>query len=132
MKRVLLVISGFIIIGALILVFQLNSHSGNNLKDSDFVLLKSQVSPNKEFQFYEYQFDNGGFGYSRVYWAVIENDSNIFELDDGLLPDGYRIVGWTDNSELLIEKWEPYYYKDTVVDLESGNLFNGVKLILVE
>ncbi len=126
MKRTLLIIGGIILIGVLILGYNINSdlneleeafHSEHNLKDSSFVLLKSQISPNKKFQFFEYQFDNGGFGYSRVFWSVIKNDSTVYELENGLLPDGYKAIAWTFDNELLIEKWEPYYYKDKEVKL---------------
>lgn len=119
MERTLLIIGGIILIGVLILGYKIVSdlndleeafHSEHNLKDSSFVLLKSQISPNKKFQFFEYQFDNGGFGYSRVFWSVIKNDSTITALGKGLLPDGYKVLEWTDDNELLIEKWEPYYY----------------------
>ncbi|NQX83005.1 MAG: hypothetical protein HRT66_13575 [Flavobacteriaceae bacterium] len=137
MKRILLIIGGFILIGVFILGYKIDSdlneleeafQTEHNLKDSSFVLLKSQVSPNKKFQFFEYQFDNGGFGYSRVFWSVIKNDSTIFKLEKGLLPDGYKAIEWIDGNELLIEKWEPYYYKNEEVELKSGDFFNGVKL----
>lgn len=139
MKRILLIIGGFILIGVLVLGYKINSdlnelkeafYSEHNLKDSSFVLLKSQVSPNKKFQFFEYQFNNGGFGYSRVFWSVIKNDSTIFKLEKGLLPDGYKAIEWADGNELLIEKWEPYYHKDEEVELKFGDLVNGVKLKL--
>jgi hypothetical protein len=141
MKRILVIIGGIILIGVLILGYKINSdlnsleeafHSEHNLKDSSFVLLKSKVSPNNEFQFFEYQFDNGGFGYSRVFWSVIKNDSTILGLETGLLPDGYKALEWTANNELVIEKWEPYYYKDEEVELKSGDLINGVKLKLTK
>lgn len=139
MKKTLLIIGGILLIDVLILGYKINSdfneledafHSEHNLKDSSFVLLKSQTSPNNNFQFFEYHFDNGGFGYSRVFWSVIRNDSTKFELEKGLLPDGYKALEWTDGNELLIKKWEPYYYKDEEIELKSGDLINEVKLKL--
>ncbi len=139
MKRNHLIIGGIILIGVLILGYKITSdlneledalHSEHNLKDSSFVLLKSQISPNTKFQFFEYQFDNGGFGYSRVFWSVIKNDSTIVALEKGLLPDGYKAIEWTDDNELLIEKWEPYYYKDEDVELTDNSTINEVKIKL--
>ncbi|MEZ4757746.1 MAG: hypothetical protein R2817_13030 [Flavobacteriales bacterium] len=139
MKRTLLIVGGIILIGVLVLGYKITSdineieeafHSEHNLKDSSFVLLKSQISPNAKFQFFEYQFDNGGFGYSRVFWSVIRNDSTIVELENGLLPDGYKAIEWTDDNELLIEKWDPYYYKDEEVELTDNSTINEVKVKL--
>lgn len=139
MKRTFLIIGVIILIGVLILGYKIVSdlneleeafHSEHNLKDSSFVLLKSQISPNEKFQFFEYQFDNGGFGYSRVFWSVIKNDSTIMALEKGLLPDGYKIIEWTDDNELLIEKWEPYFYKDKEVELTDKSIINEVKIKL--
>lgn len=137
MKRILLIIGGIVLIGVLVggykVVSDLNIleeafHFEHNLKGSSFVLIKSQISPNKKFQFFEYQFDNGAFGYSRVFWSVIKNDSTIMALGKGLLPDGYKILEWTDDNELLIEKWEPYYYKDKEVELTDDSTINEVKI----
>ncbi len=139
MKRLFIIIGGVILIGVLIFGYKINSDLNkleevfsieHNLKHSNFVLLKSKISPNKKFQFYEYQFDNGGFGYSRVFWSVIKNDSTIFELEKGLLPDGYKVIEWTEDNELLIEKWQPYYYKDKEVELTDNQLINKAKIKL--
>ncbi|MFA7327657.1 MAG: hypothetical protein WC121_13390 [Candidatus Kapaibacterium sp.] len=139
MKRTLLILGVIILIGVLILGYKINSslnefveafHSEHNLKDSSFVLLDSQVSPNKKFKFFKYQFDNGGFGYSRVFWSVIRNDTTLNKIEHGLLPDGYKAIEWTDDNELIIEKWEPYYYKDKEVELTDRNTINNVKIKL--
>ncbi len=105
-------------------------HSEHNLKDENFNLLKVQISPNKKFKFFEYQFDNGGFGYSRTFWSVVGNDSTKHNLEKGILPDGYRALDWTNDNELIIEKWKPYYFINEAFELKSGDLINGVKLKL--
>lgn len=139
MKKTLLIIGGIIVVGALILGYKINSdlneleeafHSDHNLKDSSFVLLKSELSPDRQFKFFEYQFDNGGFGYSRVFWSVIKNDSTVTDLEMGLLPDGYKTLSWTDSSELIIEKWEPYYFKEREIELSDNNTINNVTIKL--
>lgn len=104
--------------------------SEHDLNEKNIVILRSETSPNKIYIFYEYQFDQGGMGYSRVFWSAIKNDSEISSLEDGLLPDGYRIIGWSDNSELLIEEWELYYYKNTSNELRDKEIFKGIPIIL--
>lgn len=98
---------------------------------SDFVLLNKENSPNELFKYFEYQFDTGAFGYSRVFWSVIDADSKNPDLAKSLIPDGYKIKGWSENSELILEKWEPYYYKSEEVELSSGMEFLGVKIIVL-
>ena len=44
--------------------------------------------------------------------------------------NGYKTVGWTNNSELIVEKWTPYYYKSDSVELKSGMQFNGTKIVV--
>ena len=126
-------------IGAFIAGYKINSDLNkldkifqieHNLDHSSFILLKSEVSPNQEHQFFEYQFDNGGFGYSRVFWSVIKNDSTARDLENGILPDGYIAIEWTNDNQLVIEKWEPYYFKDPAIELKSGDTINRVMLKL--
>lgn len=105
-----------------------DSESGHFKTDNNFVLIIDSVSPNGQFKFYEYQFDNGGYGYSRLFWAVTNNTDEDINLKDFNLPDGYRIIGWTHQNELKIEKWEPYYKKDKEVELTNGFSFKNVKL----
>lgn len=139
MKRTLQIIGVIILIGVLLLGYKINSdlnelsevfHSKHNLKDPSLVHLDSKISPNKRFKFVEYRFDNGGFGYSRVFWSVIKNDPTINNIENGLLPDGYKAIEWTDDNELVIEKWEPYYYKDKEVELTDKNTINNIKIKL--
>jgi hypothetical protein len=48
------------------------------------------------------------------------------------LPDGFRAKGWSNQNELLVEKWEPYYYRQKLGDLKTGDTFNGVTVNLIE
>ena len=105
-----------------------DSSMGHYLTNESFILLKDSVSPNGQFEYYEYQFDNGGLGYSRVFWAVINKTDEDLNLKKFNLPDGYRIIGWSSVNELEIEEWKPYYYKDEEVKLKDGSFFNNVKL----
>ncbi|WP_426429371.1 hypothetical protein ACPX19_07385 [Winogradskyella sp. HB-48] len=140
MKKWILIIVGIFLIGIVGIGIKINSdfdkievafHSKHSLKDESFVLISDSISPNKKHKYYEYQFDNGGFGYSRVFWSVIENTENESDLEKGLIPDGFKIVGWTNDNELILEKWEPY---DEInkTELKNGTEFNGVKITLTE
>lgn len=119
-----------LILFSLIMFFQRCSSSESEYykNDEGFVLLKESISPNRQFIYYDYHFDHGGFGYSREFWAITKNTKDNFNLKDYNIPDGYRIIGWTKQNELQIEKWEPYYNKDEDVELKSGSNFMGVKL----
>lgn len=140
MKKWILIIIGIVLIGIVGIGIKINSdfdkvaeafHSEHSLKGADFVLISESISPNKKHKYYEYQFDNGGFGYSRVFWSVIENNENKYDLKKGLIPDGFKIVGWTNENELILEKWEPYYeIKKT--KLKNGIELNGVKINLTK
>lgn len=141
MKKWVLIIFGVVLIGV-ILVWRLMTSGLNefvegfqvehNLKDSNLVLMNVEISPDQKFKLVAYQFDRGGFGYSRVYWSVVPNDSTMFNLEEGIFPDGYRGLGWTKENELIIEKWEPYYYKDGDIDLTDKSLLNGVRIMIKE
>ncbi len=98
---------------------------------SDFILLNEETSPNELFKYYEYQFDNGAFGYSRVFWSLVKTTSVNPDLSKSLIPDGYQIKGWSESNELILEKWEPYYYKSEEIDLSNGMEFLGVKIVVL-
>ena len=95
-------------------------HSDHFISDSTFVLLNDSKSPDGTKKFFQYCFDIGALGYTRVFWAVTPIRDTSLDLSKGLLPDGYKIIGWTDSNQLLIEKWTPYYYKSDSVELKSG------------
>lgn len=98
--------------------------------DPDFILLNEEISPNKDFKYYEYQFNTGAYGYSRVFWSIVNTDENNSDLSKSLIPDGYKIIGWSMDSELLLEEWEPYYYKSEEIKLLDGMELSGVKIKL--
>jgi hypothetical protein len=140
MKKWILILVGIVLIGIVGIGIKINSdfdkvaeafHSEHSLKDASFVLICDSISSNKKYKYYEYQFNNGGFGYSRVFWSVIENTENESDLEKGLIPDGFKIVGWTGDNELILEKWEPYYEINRT-KLKNGTEFNGVKITLAE
>jgi hypothetical protein len=98
--------------------------------NSDFILIEDIESPNREFQIVIYNFDIGALGYSRVFWAIVPMKNINVNMAKYLLPDGYKAIGWTEQNELLIEKWEPYYYKQKEIDLKTGDFYLGVKLVV--
>ncbi len=140
MKKWLLIMIGIILIGIVGISIKINSdlnevvetfNSEHSIEEADFVLISESISPNKKHKYYEYQFDNGGFGYSRVFWSVVENNKSQSELGKGLIPDGFRIKSWSSKSELILEKWKPYY-EIKEAELKSGTKINGVKIVLKE
>ena len=140
MKKWMLILVGIVLIGIVGIGIKINSdfdkvaeafHSEHSLKDASLVLITDSISPNKKHRYYEYQFDNGGFGYSRVFWSVIENKVNKVDLENGIIPDGFKIVGWTNENELILKKWEPYY-KINKTELKNGKELNGEKITLTE
>lgn len=141
MKRAILIVLGIMLLGLLIFGLKLNSdlneiseafHFEHSLADPNIVLLRSQKAPNGTHEFYEYQFDNGGLGNSRVFWSVKTHESTSLNLEKGLLPDGYKIIDWTESNELLITKWTPYYSVDAEIELSDGDIINGVSLKLIK
>jgi hypothetical protein len=103
----------------------------HKIQDKDFVLMSKKESPNGALVIIEYQFDTGAFGYSRVFWAICPNKKlNDLNIEKYLLPDGYKALDWTEQSEAILEKWEPYYFKSKIVNLNSGEIFNGVRIII--
>jgi len=123
-----------LIIPILILISSIScneSKQGHFITDKDFILLKDSISPNGKFVYYEYQFDNGGHGYSRVFWSLTQISKNQKNLLQGKIPDGYRIKGWSRANELILEKWTPYYYKEEEIELKTGSELNGIRISLI-
>ena len=119
-----------LLISILFFVSCSDDETGHFIIDEHFVLLKDSVSPNGEYKYLTYQYDTGAFGYSRVFWSVIRVGDEGKDILREKIPDGYKIKGWTENNELELIKWEPYYYKDDYVDLKTGSEFKGIKLIV--
>ena len=102
------------------------------VSDENFIMLENTPSPNGKFRILIFQYDTGGFGYSRVFWAITPSEFENLNLVECELPDGYRTEGWTNENELLISKWKPYYYIEKEVDIETGEVFKDVKVRLIE
>src|SRR5437868_644534 len=101
----------YILIG-LILLSSCDRGQEHYRTDQAFILIAEITSPDKNFKIVVYQFDNGAFGNSRIFWAITPSDNEKLNLADYLLPDGYKAFTWTDNNEALMEKWEPYKGKE--------------------
>ena len=41
------------------------------------------------------------------------------------IPDGYQAKGWSEENDLLVEKWELYYYRQKLGGLKTGDLYKG-------
>lgn len=141
MKKWILTIVGIILIGIIGIGIKINSDlndiaeafkSEHTLNEPNLNILSESISPDKKFKYYEYQFDNGGFGYSRVFWSVIKNDQNKNDLEKGLVPNGYKIIEWNNNGELILKKWKPYYESNTTYELDGTTEFNGTKIKVTE
>ena len=61
-----------------------------------------------------------------------KNDKNKNNLENGLIPNGYKIIGWNNNSELILKKWKPYYESNTNYELNGKGEFNGIKITIIE
>jgi hypothetical protein len=101
-------------------------------RDRDFILLDAIVSPNNQHTLVIYQYDIGALGETRVWWAVTGIEYQNVNLAKYELPDGYEGIGWSKENDLLVSKWEPYYYRTKLGELNTGDTFNGVKVKLVE
>jgi hypothetical protein len=141
MKKWILIIVGIILIGIIGIGIKINSDlndvveafkSEHALNEPSLNILSESISPNQKYKYYEYQFDNGGFGYSRVFWSVIENKENKNDLKKGLIPNGYKIVEWNTESQLILQKWKPYYETNTTYELKEKTEFNGIKINIAE
>jgi hypothetical protein len=102
-----------------------------HLTDNDCIVEENTLSPNKKFRLLIYRFDAGAFGDGRIFWAVTPADATNPNLVNYELPDGYQADGWTADNELIVKKWEPYYYREKLGELRTGDTFNGVKVKLV-
>ncbi|WMI68247.1 hypothetical protein [Mangrovimonas sp. YM274] len=141
MRKWILIIVGIILIGIIGIGIKINSdfndleeafNSEHSLNEPNLNILSESISPDKKYKYYEYQFDKGGLGYSRVFWSVIENKKNKNDLKSGLIPIGYKVIKWNNDSELILQKWEPYYESKTVYELTNKTEFNGIKIKITE
>ena len=141
MKKWILIIVGIILVGIIGIGIKINSdlddvvealNSEHSLNESDLIILSDSISPNKKYKYYEYQFDKGGLGYSRIFWSVIENNEKENDLGKGLIPQGYKIIGWNEKNELILSKWNPTSELKTVSELKNGTIINEMKINIAE
>lgn len=117
--------------GSIFLSVTVHDWSRTSISDRNFRMIEKEVSPDSNFCYLHYCIDTGALGYSRAWWAIIPYNHKHLDIADYHLPDGYKAVGWSDDSRLLVVKWTPYYsIVDTVV-LETGDFFKEVKIILI-
>jgi hypothetical protein len=138
-KRIILALSVILAFTVFRCVYDFNSQLSelektfekpHKLGDPNLIVINDSISPNKKYKYVAYQFDNGGFGYSRLWWSIIE--INEIDLDYGILPDGYKATGWTDSNQVIIEKWKPHYGIKKEIELNTGDVFNGIPIKIIE
>jgi hypothetical protein len=105
---------------------------GTKITDDDLKVWRNTLSPNGRNRIVIYQHDNGALGYGRIFWSVTAENVNGIDLSRFTLPDGYRAEGWTADNELEVSKWQPYYGIRESREIRNGDLFNGVKVRMVE
>jgi len=141
MKKWILIIVGIILIGLIGIGIKINSdidkvvdafNSEHSLNEPNLIIVSDSISPNRKHKYYEYQFDKGGLGYSRIFWSVIENNKMENDLGKGLIPIGYKIIEWNKKNELVLRKWNPTSELKTVSELKNGTVINGIKINIVE
>ncbi|CAM4420608.1 hypothetical protein [Zobellia nedashkovskayae] len=139
MKKWILIIVGVIVIGIIGIGIKINSdlddlvealNSEHSLNEPNLIILSDSISPNEKYKFYEYQFDKGGLGYSRNFWSVIK--ANETDLGKGLISEGYKIIDWNENNELILKEWNPTSELKTVSKLKNGTEINGIKINITE
>lgn len=106
--------------------------SGTKITDGDLKIWLNSVSPDGSSRIVIYQHDTGALGYGRVFWAVTPAELTDTDLTKFRLPDGYRAEGWGDSGELKISKWQPYYGIRDGREIRDGDLFNGIKVKMIE
>ena len=139
MKKWILIIGGIILIGIIGIGIKINSdlnvvveafNSEHSLNEPNLIILSDSISPNEKYKFYKYQFDKGGLGYSRIFWSVIKTNEN--DLGKGLISEGYKIIGWNENNELILKEWNPTSELKTVSKIKNGTEINGIKVNIAE
>ena len=130
---------GIILIGIVGIGIKINSdlddlvetlNSEHSLNEPNLIILSDSISPDEKYKYYEYQFDKGGLGYSRIFWSVIKKSEN--DLGKGLIPEGYKIIGWNEKDELILKEWNPMSELRTVTELRNGTEINGIKMNIEE
>ena len=139
MKKWILIFVGIILIGIVGIGIKINLsfndleealNSEHSLNESNLIILLDSISPNEKYKYYEYQFDKGGLGYSRIFWSVIKNSKN--DLGKGLISEGYKIIGWNEKNELILKEWNPTSELKAEMKLKNGTEINGIKINIEE
>jgi hypothetical protein len=128
--RRLLAVAALFVLALAAVTWYMASREVRRATDDGFSMLEDKVSPDKKHRLLVYHYDTGAFGYSRAFWAVTPADYQNINLADYELPDRYMGEGWSEDGELLIKKWEPYYYPDEYIELETGAELYGVRIRL--
>lgn len=132
-RRVILVgVALAIVAGGAVLRGTLPTREVRRSTDPAFVLLESEPSPDGLHVRLAYKFDIGATGYSRLWWAVVPADHARVNLVEYELPAGFKATGWTGSGTLIVEAWDPYYFHDRRVELESGDILHGVTILMPE
>lgn len=100
--------------------------------DQDFEMMEDIPSPDGQHRILIYHYNTGALDFSRAWWAITPSEYRNLNLVDYEIPDGYKTAGWSGDGELLVEKWEPYYYRQKLGELKTGDVFKGVKVRLLE
>ena len=100
----------------------------HSFKDPNLILILDSISPNQQFIYYKYKFDNGGFGYSKVFYSVMNKNEKDSELNAGIIPDGYKVDGWTPDNKLIITN--DTIDNNLLIKLKTGDTINGSKIYL--
>lgn len=101
------------------------------LTDKSLIILEETLSNKKDYRIIQYNFDLGAIGDSRIFWAIIPTKFDDKEpINDFILPDGYKAIGWTNKDEIILEKWEPHYYKNEEIEYKNGDKFDNLFVVI--
>ncbi|WP_420574285.1 hypothetical protein [Kordia sp.] len=121
---------------------QSETHTLHQILDKDhanFEIVSKVISPNGNYVYYHYKSKATTEDFDSVinppinYWSVVKNTTTDVNLTQGRIPTTYKIKAWTTDNELLL-------VKDTITkmrvgytrNLTTGNVVNGVKVIIVK
>jgi hypothetical protein len=109
----------------------IRSTEGWHITDDAIIIYRDEISPESTHRLISYQYDFGAAGETRLWWAVLPYECEGLDLRGYDLPDGYKAIAWSDKNELLVQKWDPYYYMSDTVELNTGDIFKGVRIKIV-
>ena len=98
------------------------------VSDEYFILREELPSPDGSHVALGYQYDHGGLGYSRMWWAVVPKNFEQLNLAEYELPDRYRPTRWEENGVLVVETGKMY---SSSGDLATGDDIHGVQVRVV-